>query len=85
MAQRSVDAISADELWREWRQDLEKIKREIHELFSARRAFREVADVFGGNHRLQSVGWRLWDWMRVNYAAFVIIRIRRETDDQSKQ
>ena len=69
-------------LWLEWRDDIQRIKRDIHELFSSRRTFREIADVFRQNERLQSVGADLWDWMRVCYASYVVMRVRRETDDQ---
>lgn len=82
MAQRDVRAIAPDQLWAEWRSDIERILQDAYELFSARRVFRDLGDVFRGNQRLQGTGGYLWDWMRVNYASYVIIRIRRETDDQ---
>lgn len=72
----------ADQLWEEWRNDLERIRQDIHELFSSRRTFRDIAAVFEQNKRLQEVGGYLWDWMRISYASYVVMRVRRETDDQ---
>ena len=82
MAQRNISGMSADELWADWRSGIEIIRDDVHELFSARKIFRDTADVFGGNPRLQEVGGYFWEWMRVSYASYVIMRIRRETDDQ---
>ena len=62
--------------------DVQTIRHDIHELFSFRRTFRDVADVFRGNDRLQAAGGHLWDWMRLNYAASVLIRVRRQVDTQ---
>ena len=82
MPQRKVRHMAEDNLWQEWRDDIERIKQDIYELFSSRRTFRDVAEVFRGNARLQDVGSYLWDWMRVSYASYVVMRVRRETDDQ---
>jgi hypothetical protein len=82
MTQRNVKALSSEVLWTDWRQDFERIKNDVYELFSSRRTFRDLADVFRNNTRLQDVGGYLWDWLRVSYASYVVMRIRRETDDQ---
>ena len=58
MAQRKISQIKADDLWRKWRADIERIKGDVFELFSSRRTFRDVADVFGNNPRLQDAGRR---------------------------
>ena len=74
--------LTDDDVWDRWRADIERIKQDAYELFSARRTFREIADVFANNPQLQETGGHLWQWMLVNYTNFVIMRIRRETDDQ---
>ena len=60
--------------------DVEEIRKDIHELFSLRRTFRDVVGVFQENTRLQAVGGHLWDWMRLNYAASVLLKMRRQVD-----
>ena len=82
MPQRDIRRIPADDLFREWMQDIERIRLDIHELFSLRRTFRDVADVFRGNSRLQQVGGHIWGWLRVNYVASVLMRVRRQVDSQ---
>lgn len=82
MAQRKLADFTADQLWEEWRKDLDRIKKDTHELFSARRTFRDLGEVFRANPRLQERGGDIWEWMRVNYASYLTMRIRRETDDQ---
>jgi hypothetical protein len=82
MAQRKVRDLPADKLWKDWRSDIDEIKQDTYELFSSRRTFRDVAAVFRGNPRLQEVGGHLWDWMRISYASYVVMRVRRETDEQ---
>jgi hypothetical protein len=71
-----------DEIFRAWMADLESIRLDIHELFSLRRTFRDLADVFERNTRLQAAGGHMWDWIRLNYAASVLIRLRRQVDRQ---
>lgn len=82
MAKAPLRDLSDDEVWARWRDDLARIRQDAHELFRARRTFRDVVEVFKGNPRLQDTGGHLWQWMLVNYASFVVMRIRREVDDQ---
>ena len=56
MPQRSASHLAEDNLWEDWRDDIERIRKDIHELFSCRRTFRDVAEVFSRNARLQHVG-----------------------------
>jgi hypothetical protein len=72
-----------DDQFRQWIADLESIRADIHEMFRLRRTFRDVAGVFERNPRLQSVGGHIWDWMLLNYAASVLIRLRRQVDNQA--
>jgi HEPN superfamily AbiU2-like protein len=74
--------MNANEVFRAWTADLENIRHDIHELFALRRTFRDVYEVFKNNRRLQEVGNHLWDWMLLNYAASVLIRIRRQAEGQ---
>jgi hypothetical protein len=83
MAQRRIQEIAADALWREWRRDFETIKQDTHFLFRERRTFRDVVEVFRKNTRLQTCGGHLWDWIRASWVSHVAMRIRRETDEQS--
>jgi hypothetical protein len=82
MTQRNVRKLSPDDLWSEWRQDITRIKNDVYELFSSRRTFRNLAKVFRNNKRLQETGSYLWEWMRLSYASYVVMRVRRETDEQ---
>lgn len=72
-----------DEQFRNWMADMENIRLDIHELFRLRRTFRDLAGIFLKNERLQNVGGHIWDWMRLNYAASVLIRLRRQVDNQA--
>ena len=82
MAQRKLADFAADQLWNAWRDDVKAIRQDVHELFSIRRTFRDLGEVFRSNPRLQECGGDMWEWIRVTYASYVIMRIRRETDDQ---
>src|SRR5688572_29774392 len=79
---RKLQGLSDDQLWARWQEDIDRIKHDTYELFSSRRTFRDVAEVFRRNARLQATGGHLWDWMRVCYASYVVMRVRRETDEQ---
>jgi hypothetical protein len=79
---RNVGPIPADDLWRDWTGDLKRIERDAYELFSIRRQFREMAQLFEHNPRLQDVGGNLWLWLRHLYASTVLMRFRREVDTQ---
>ena len=59
-----------------------RIKEDSFELFSSRRTFRDIAEVFEQNKQLQELGGYLWDWIRTLYASYVVMRVRRETDNQ---
>ncbi len=83
MGQRKIERIDADALFAEWQADIERIKQDTHELFSLRQTFRDLREIFIRNRQLQEDGGYLWDWMRVNYAASVLIRLRRELDTQN--
>jgi hypothetical protein len=48
-----------------------------------RRTFRDVAEVFRNNPRLQQTGEHLWVWFLMNYVSSVLIRIRRQIDSQN--
>jgi len=74
--------MNPDETFRSWMADFENIRDDTFELFALRRTFRDIADVFKGNARLQATGGHLWDWMVLNYVAAVLIRIRRMVDSQ---
>ena len=43
MPQRNARHLAEDNLWQDWRDDIERIRKDIHELFSSRRTFRDVA------------------------------------------
>ncbi len=62
---------------------MQSIRGDIHELFRLRRTFRDVAEVFRNNPRLQEHGGHIWDWMRLNHVASVLMRLRRLLDGQS--
>jgi hypothetical protein len=74
--------MSPDEIFRSWMADFEAIVHDVYELFSTRRTFRDVADIFKENPRLAKTGGHLWDWMLLNYVANVLMRIRRLVDSQ---
>jgi hypothetical protein len=74
--------MNSDEIFQSWMKDMQSIKNDIIELFSLRRTFRDVAEVFQNNRRLQNVGGHLWGWMTRNYAASVLIRVRRQVQGQ---
>src|SRR5437762_1256661 len=82
MMARRIEALSADELWNDWCGDIERIYKDSTELFWLRRQFREIAEMYEGNARLQETGSNLWLWLRGCYASTVLMRLRRETDDQ---
>ena len=83
MTRRDVRRMTPDDLFEEWVRDIQEIKFDIFELFSFRRTFREFAEVFRQNERLQAVGGHVWNWMRSNYVASILLRVRRQVDDQS--
>jgi hypothetical protein len=72
-----------DELFDRWIADMKSIRDDIHELFRLRRTFRDVADVFRNNQRLRETGGHVWDWMLLNHVAAVLIRLRRQVDNQN--
>ena len=74
--------MNEDEIFRSWMDDLKAITNDIYELFSTRRTFRDVAEIFKNNSRLAKTGGHLWDWMLLNYVANVLMRIRRLVDSQ---
>lgn len=74
--------MNPDEIFRAWMADIENIRTDIHEMFSLRRTFRDVAEVFRNNPRLQEVGGHLWEWMLLSYAASILIRVRRQVQGQ---
>lgn len=82
MAQRKLSEIPADDLWAQWRDDVERLVKDSYELFSIRRQFREIATLFEQNEHLQRAGANLWLWLVGCYAATVLMRFRREVDGQ---
>ncbi|NOT25282.1 MAG: hypothetical protein HOP16_04180 [Acidobacteria bacterium] len=74
--------LSDDQVWERWRADIDRVKEDLYELFASRRAFLEVSELFRTNDRLQREGGNVWQWLLVNYASFVVMRIRREVDGQ---
>jgi hypothetical protein len=82
MSKRDIGTMSADQLWKDWCDDIERIYKDSYELFYIRRQFREIAEVYDGNKHLQQVGANLWLWLRTCYASTVLMRFRRETDSQ---
>jgi hypothetical protein len=83
MAQRNIINRSADALWDDWRNDIERITQDGHELFFLRRQFREIAELYESNPRLQTDGSNLWIWLQTTYASAILIRLRREVDGQA--
>jgi hypothetical protein len=77
-AQRKIDRMTLHELWLGWQADVETIRRDALELYSLRRQFREIRDIFAANTRLQELGGHIWDLLSVLYASTVLIRLRRE-------
>jgi hypothetical protein len=71
-----------DQTFQRWIADMESIRRDVHELFRLRRTFRDVAEVFRNNPQLQEHGGHVWDWMRLNHVASVLMRLRRLIDRQ---
>jgi hypothetical protein len=82
MMARRIEAMSADQLWRDWCADIERICKDSYELFTIRRQFREIAEMYQGNEHLQRAGANLWLWLRGCYVSTIVMRLRRETDDQ---
>ena len=76
--------MNPDEIFKGWIADIENIRQDIHEMFSLRRTFRDVAEVFRNNKRLQDVGGHLWEWMLLNYAASILMRVRRQVQGQKE-
>lgn len=74
--------MNPDEVFRSWMADFKAIVNDVYELFSTRRTFRDVAEIFKSNPRLRETGGHLWDWMLLNYVANVLMRIRRLVDSQ---
>ncbi len=74
--------MTPDEIFHAWIADIENIRQDVHEMFSLRRTFRDVAEVFRENPRLQEVGGHLWEWILLNYSASVLIRVRRLVQGQ---
>jgi hypothetical protein len=72
----------SDDVFRGWVTDFETITNDTYELFALRRTFRDVAEVFQKNVRLQQAGGHLWEWMLLNYVGNVLMRIRRLVDSQ---
>src|SRR5437879_5269033 len=70
--------MTADRLWSEWQADAERIRKDTVELFSFRRQFREIQEIFAGNAHLQAVGGHVWDWIRRAYVWTVLARLRHE-------
>ena len=82
MSQRKIERMSADDLWEEWVADIERIAKDSNEVFALRRQFREIAEMFEGNPHLQRTGGNLWLFLRTMYATTILMRFRRERDDQ---
>jgi hypothetical protein len=76
------EAMNEEQIFRSWTADFEAIVTDIYELFSTRRTFRDLAEIFKKNPRLAETGGHLWDWMLLNYVANVLMRIRRLVDSQ---
>jgi hypothetical protein len=81
MTQRKIETMSADQLWNDWCEDIERIVRDSYELFAFRRQFREIAEMFEANGRLQQTG--SWLWLRACYVSTVLVKFRREADGQA--
>jgi|SRR5215510_5837716 len=79
---RNIAQLSADDLWSDWQRDIERITKDSYELFTIRRQFREIAEMFEQNKQLQTSGANLWQWLRLLYATTTLMRFRREVDTQ---
>jgi hypothetical protein len=82
VTQRNIERMTADDLWQDWREDVERIKLDTHELFFIRRQFGEIASMFEGNSGLRATSGNIWMWLRTLYTSTVLMRVRREVDNQ---
>jgi hypothetical protein len=80
MAQRKPEQMTDAELFLDWLDWIERVRKELEGLVWNRRMFRDVSKVFEHNAHLQDVGGLVYEWLRLNYSAAAAIAFRREVD-----
>ena len=82
MTQRNIERRRAADLWQDWQENVERIKLDTYELFFIRRQFREIASMFEGDRGVHAISGNIWVWLRTVYTSTVLMRVRREVDNQ---
>jgi hypothetical protein len=70
-----------DELWVQWRADIDRIYKETVYAFRNRLVFREVLSIARNNERLRNEAGFFFDWLRGVYGRDQAVAVRREADD----
>ncbi|HUE89219.1 MAG TPA: hypothetical protein VMO26_24340 [Vicinamibacterales bacterium] len=75
--------MTADDLFRRWQERIERIRNELHYVFSTRRNFRDVQDMFRNNKQLNDVGSQAYEWLLGIWGLDAVMAVRRELDPDS--
>lgn len=77
------ETLTDDEIYARWQERFERVKLELHHLFSMRRKFCDIQGMFQENERLNSIGSQAWEWLLLIWGRDAVVAVRRELDDDS--
>lgn len=83
MASKHFQNLPDEEVWARWQERVERIRHELHYVYTNRNKFRIMTKMFEQNAKLKAIGGQVFEWLFYQWARDAIIAVRRELDPDS--
>src|SRR5437868_7099298 len=83
MASKRFYNLSDEQVWTRWQERIERIRHELHYVYTNRNKFRIMTEMFENNPKLKAIGGQVFEWLFHQWARDAIISVRRELDPDS--
>jgi hypothetical protein len=83
MASKKFHNLSDEQVWARWQERIERIRHELHYVYTNRNKFRIMTKMFEDNPKLKAIGGQIFEWLFFQWARDAIIAVRRELDPDS--